>query len=283
MTQQIINELETGLVVRNKINDNFAEVYASGAAFTAAGAGATPLTAQNKMRQVVNVDDFGAVGDGVTDDSAAFTAALAAAIAVECTGSKAYVIGGITLGNAESINFNNARVIAKSGAAFLVKLTGFRSVVQNFNVTNATGLSEAAFVFDNGRFCTLQDGRIQNATTAILLKATVAATGCIKPSVLNVNVETFSGVGIDLKPNVLQLNATDVFLDAGGTHGVECVAAKRDRCVSGCRRHWCAPRLDWLGHLLWRPHLQQHSRRRMHDRLAADRCNADRNHRRLGR
>lgn len=41
------------------------------------GAGAVTTTIQAKLRQIVSVKDFGAVGDGVTDDTAAGTAALA--------------------------------------------------------------------------------------------------------------------------------------------------------------------------------------------------------------
>jgi hypothetical protein len=47
--------------------------------FTAAGTGATARTLQNKLRDVVSVKDFGAVGNGIANDTSAFTAALAAA------------------------------------------------------------------------------------------------------------------------------------------------------------------------------------------------------------
>ncbi len=49
--------------------------------FIQAGAGAVARTAQNKMRDIVSVKDFGATGDGATNDAPAFQAAINALIA----------------------------------------------------------------------------------------------------------------------------------------------------------------------------------------------------------
>ncbi len=75
--------------------------------FIQAGTGAVTRTAQAKMRDVVSVKDFGAVGDGVADDSIPFANALAA-LATGVTLS----LEGLTL----KINQQNI-VSSKSGFA----------------------------------------------------------------------------------------------------------------------------------------------------------------------
>jgi hypothetical protein len=55
-----------------------ATISADNVTYTPSGTGAIDRTVQDRLRATVSVEDFGAVGDGTTDDSAAFIAAIAA-------------------------------------------------------------------------------------------------------------------------------------------------------------------------------------------------------------
>lgn len=68
--------------------------------FLQAGTGATARTAEDKLQEIVSVKDFGAVGDGVTDDTAAITAAITYAKTLTCphlvVPSGSYLISTLT-------------------------------------------------------------------------------------------------------------------------------------------------------------------------------------------
>ena len=77
------------------IND-FAALSGSGGSatigFISAGTGAAATTVQAKLRQTVSVKDFGAVGDGVTDDTAAIASARAYAASAAASGNVVEIV-----------------------------------------------------------------------------------------------------------------------------------------------------------------------------------------------
>jgi hypothetical protein len=74
--------------------------------FLQLGAGAVVRTVTSKLQDVVHVKDFGATGNGVTDDSAAFVAALASGAGEVRADDGSYVVNSvITLAKGQKIYF----------------------------------------------------------------------------------------------------------------------------------------------------------------------------------
>jgi hypothetical protein len=68
--------------------------------YSPAGSGAVTRTVQSRLRDFVSVKDFGALGDGVTNDANAFTAAnTASGVAAVYVPAGTYVITGTVTGN----------------------------------------------------------------------------------------------------------------------------------------------------------------------------------------
>ena len=96
--------------------------------YTPAGTGAVPTTVQTKLRESVSVKDFGAVGDGVTDDTAAIQAALDSGAIRVLIPKGTYILS-------DQLNPATSQIIDGYGAT--LKWTKFGSVL-------ATTASEAA-------------------------------------------------------------------------------------------------------------------------------------------
>ena len=158
--------IDTGVVTSAKILDGTilnvdvnasAGIVASKLAFTQAGTGAVASTIDSKLKNVISVKDFGAVGDGSTNDFTAFTNAIAAA-----TGKALYIPAGtylITLPNATGLGtlenikmygdgLNSFLDIRTATSAFLsVFVLRSNTIVENLKIKLTLISAQTAFLF----------------------------------------------------------------------------------------------------------------------------------------
>ncbi len=119
--------------------------------YVQAGAGAVARTAQAKARDSISVKDFGAAGDGVTDDTAAIQAAINYALTVAATiyvpTGYYKITGTLNIGLPEFTNFGfiTSRTDVISGATYTAnQIPG--------NITSNNTLPAINIVFDNGAY-----------------------------------------------------------------------------------------------------------------------------------
>ena len=105
----------------------------AGIAHIAAGSGAVATTVQSKLRETVSVKDFGAVGDGVANDTAAVQAAINAGGNVDFPAGTYKITSPLTVGanthlrgidGLPTLNFASSTSFANSFSAGLIKAFG---------------------------------------------------------------------------------------------------------------------------------------------------------------
>jgi len=132
-----------------------AETSANLVSYTPAGTGAVLTTVQAKLRESVSVLDFGAVGDGVTDDTAAIQAAINAVSYIANT------IGSDTITAYPTVYFPFGHYVISSQ----LNLTK-HNVRSDDAILEGNGGS-IAFAFDSNQHGIVSGIRFQNFTTAI--------------------------------------------------------------------------------------------------------------------
>jgi hypothetical protein len=163
---------------------------ASQVTYTPAGAGAVTTNVQTKLRETVSVKDFGAVGDGVTDD----TAAIQAAIDAVTFGGTVTVPTGTYL-ISSTIDPSNVMFVGQ-GYSSVIKPT---SAVTVAIALNSTPYGAIAGVSWNTTISNIfVDGSDTTNATGILIGTTPTTANYL---ISNVEVNLFaggSGVGIHL-------------------------------------------------------------------------------------
>ena len=112
-----------------------ATLGAAADAFTQTGTGATARTVDAKLKERVTLEDFGATGDGVTDDTAEIAAALATGKRVFGDPSKTYAVtGAITLAANAWLEDVSLKQLAPAAASSLRTIAS--SGVNNITLRN---------------------------------------------------------------------------------------------------------------------------------------------------
>jgi parallel beta-helix repeat protein len=148
--------------------------------FIAAGAGAVARTVQSKLRDTVSVKDFGAVGDGVTDDTTAIQATLNAVsqYATVFFPFGTYVISDeLIIPTSNILITGRAKILAKSNTQFEYML-------------KATSLS--GITVENLRFDANKSNRSAGANVRYMGVAFLSCTEC---QFINLQVENCRGYG----------------------------------------------------------------------------------------
>ena len=219
--------------------------------FLQAGTGATARTAQDKLRERINVKDFGALGNNSANDTAAITAAINAAATA---GGDVYFPAGIyrhtgiaksdlrfvrLIGEANS-SFSTAgtkgvRLVCTSGTANHLDFTNAHGVtvehIQMECVSGTTPSAGAAIRFystDGGSaYCGVKHVRFENVYNGVLID------GCSNSWAQHLTLRTCKGLFavkvIGSAKRVDQVRIADVVIDTEVTGGsTTCVGVDID-------------------------------------------------------
>jgi len=114
---------------------------AAGVVYDPAGASAVATTVQAKLRETVSVKDFGAVGDGVADDTAAIQSAINQAnlsgYDVLFDTNRTYITGTLTPKSNVKLNLQGSTLKLKAATNWLL-IDGTATSGSNFSILNGT-------------------------------------------------------------------------------------------------------------------------------------------------
>jgi hypothetical protein len=176
---------------------------ASEIVYVPAGTGAVSTTVQNKLRESVSAKDFGAVGNGVTDDTAAIQAALN-------TGNTVYLSAGTYLITAGLFILTNGQNIYGDGPSqsnILVSGSGYDAItisssysgVRDVKIYAVTPRTSGAFINlnSNTRSNFIKNFFLQKGNVGILISANAVITYIEQGEILDCTANT--GVCIDIQ------------------------------------------------------------------------------------
>jgi len=123
------------------LNEVDSAVFEGTGAFVPTGTGAVTRSTNDKGREVVSPEDFGAVGDGTTNDLSKFLLMFAASNSVRLTSGKTYWLGDVTSDAAIFSMSGTNKIIDFNGAKIKVNTTGGNYNAPIFQLDNIDGFT----------------------------------------------------------------------------------------------------------------------------------------------
>ncbi len=191
--------------------------------FTQSGTGAVPRTIEGKLKDVVSVKDFGAVGDGVTDDTAAIQAALTYA-ATKIHGCKVLADGFFKVSATLVVTGEGVCLGGSSrGSCRLLRTTNYGSTIRFGGVASRLGWVglENAFLDNIGTMSTGSHVVFDNCYS-IILSNCIIKNGYNGVSLLGVNegyvrdITIATGAGSPAGRSAMEIGLSTVDASYGG-------------------------------------------------------------------
>lgn len=197
--------------------------------YTASGTGAATRTSSDKFSDIVSVKDFGAVGDGLTDDTIAIQNAISASNSVTIPNGSYLITGSIELLSGNSLTgFGQGSVIKTQDNTFdAIQINGKGISIQNLRVE---GGDSGIKLYGKDSECTqnyVRDVQIIGAKTGLLLDGyTDTNKPCYWNSFDNILIEQPTVQGVRLTkssagdtPNANRFHKVRVYSKGASTSG----------------------------------------------------------------
>jgi hypothetical protein len=213
-----VGTVPDGSVTNAKV-DGAAAIQSTKLAFIQNGTGAVTRTVESKLRDVVSVKDFGAVGDGVTDDTAAIQAAVTKLITITNSQPATLYFPSGSYKVTNSIDFSasggNRMEIVGGGGSFeavtiLAAYQGHGASITNsrgvFYFSAPTGSPSGTY----SRGFAVSGFQFRRITTTFRTPPALEMIGAAQSRLNNITIGSWSGTAIrmDTPQNVRCINVT---------------------------------------------------------------------------
>lgn len=186
-------------MARGNVSDAFRQLMAD------ISSGVTPLTTPKK---------YGAVRDGVTNDSGPFVSAITANKQISLDSGASYSIKDVGLSNTEGVVGTGQIFNVASGGTNLFTLSNYNARASGFYVSSGVNASQALFRIKVSRYPFLTNIVAVNCGLGLvkIVPDTPASEAIALPIIDNVQAEDISSIGVDIGSSVSEVQATNLHL-----------------------------------------------------------------------